>query len=363
MSTNKAALIRYKTIDHCLRQTHRKWTLSDLIERVSDALYEFEGIHSGVCKRTIQSDIQVMRSNKLGYQAPIVVLKRKYYTYEDANYSISNSPLTPYDMEKMKEAVDILKHLNGFAHFEEMSDMIVRLESNMAKQEPEAAPSIQLESNNLLKGLHWISQLHRAIREKIPLLITYQSFKSTQAIEAVYYPYLLKEYRNRWFLIAKPKKGSALLTLALDRISDVAEMAKSDFRPYEGVSFDRYYADTIGVSKSERDRGQRVILKVDARNTPYIETKPLHSSQVILDKDAQGNSTIRLDVVLNFELEREILGFGECIEVLSPIRFRNRIASRLARAQRQYASPDSDNKPSARLVDPKKQSLHTDKKL
>ena len=131
MSTNKLALIRYKIIDQCLQQKHRKWTLEDLIEKVSDGLYELEGINNGVSKRTIQSDLQLMRSNKLGYNAPIIVKDRKYYSYEDPNYSISNSPLSSVDMEKMKEAVDLLKHLNGFNFFEEMSDMIVRLESHI----------------------------------------------------------------------------------------------------------------------------------------------------------------------------------------------------------------------------------------
>ena len=117
MSTNKLALIRYKTIDSCLCQRHRKWTLEDLIEKVSNALYELEGIHNGISKRTIQGDIQLMRSNKLGYNAPIIVTDRKFYSYSDPTYSISNSPITSLDMKKMKEAVDLLKHLNGFSYF------------------------------------------------------------------------------------------------------------------------------------------------------------------------------------------------------------------------------------------------------
>jgi len=56
-----------------------KWTLQDLIDACSDALYEYEGIDRGVSKRTVQSDIQIMRSDKLGYNAPIVVVDRKYY--------------------------------------------------------------------------------------------------------------------------------------------------------------------------------------------------------------------------------------------------------------------------------------------
>lgn len=343
MSINKLALIRYKIIDDCLRQTHRKWTLDDLIEKVSDRLYELEGIHSGVSKRTIQGDIQLMRSNKLGYNAPITVLKRKFYTYEDPNYSISNSPLSDADMSKMKEAVDILKHLNGFSYFDEMSDMIARLENNLSKGEDEAVSYIQMESNKLLKGLNWITTLHKAIREKTPLLITYRSFKSKSQQDAVYFPYLLKEYRNRWFLICRAKKGKTLITLALDRMEDVAEMGKSGFVNYTGVDFERYYADTIGVTKSERDRGQRVVLHVDKHNAPYVLTKPIHASQQLLKTADDGSILIRLDVVLNFELEREILGFGECIEVLAPKRLKEQMKRRVYRMLQKYSDSTAND--------------------
>jgi hypothetical protein len=92
MPLNRYALIRYKTIDKCLQNRFRRWTLDDLIEVCSDVLYEFEGVTKRVGLRTIQSDIQVMRSDKLGYNAPINVVVRKYYTYEDPEYSITNIP-------------------------------------------------------------------------------------------------------------------------------------------------------------------------------------------------------------------------------------------------------------------------------
>lgn len=343
MSVNKLALIRYKTIDHYLRQRHRKWTLEDLMEKIADALYEYEGITSGVSKRTVQGDIQFMRSNKLAYNAPIVVRDRKFYTYSDPNYSINNSPMTTADMGKMKDAVDFLKYMNGFAHFEEMSDLIVRLESNLSKSEGNKKIAIQLESNKLLKGLEWITPIHKAIREEIPLLISYKSFKSKAETQQVYYPYLLKEYRNRWFLICKPKKGTVLITLALDRILEIEEMAKNGFIPYEGIDFERYFEDAIGVTKTSRDRGQRVILEVDAYNAPYVETKPIHQSQQILNKREDGSIMIRLDVVLNFELEREILGFGENIKVISPSRLKDKITNRLQSAFKQYNVENTDN--------------------
>src|SRR5258708_22941446 len=105
MAINKIALNRYKTIDECLSNRVRKWSLEDLIDKVSSVLYEYEGIHSGVSRRTLQMDIQLMRSNKLGYNAPIIVTGKKFYSYEDPKYSITQAPINNKNGEKMKEIV------------------------------------------------------------------------------------------------------------------------------------------------------------------------------------------------------------------------------------------------------------------
>ena len=107
MPANKNALIRYKTIDNCLRNRYRRWTLEDLVGACSDALYDMEGICKGISVRTVQGDIQMMRSDKLGYNAPIEVYDHKYYRYADEDYSIANMPLSQNDYNVMQEAVDM----------------------------------------------------------------------------------------------------------------------------------------------------------------------------------------------------------------------------------------------------------------
>ena len=331
MATNKSALIRYKTIDECLRNTYRKWTLEDLIQKVSDALYEFEGIATGVSKRTIQADIQLMRSDKLGYNAPIVVIDRKYYTYEDKAYSITQSPLKAEDVDKMKEVVSLLKQFNGFHYFDEMTELIAKLENNIYKSAKQTPNYIQFEDNKQLKGIDHLNGLYQAILQKKPLLIEYKSFKAQEAKKDIYHPYLLKEYRNRWFLICRSNAGKLLLTLALDRIEAFYELSEKIFKPYEGIDFDRYYSECIGVTRTEKDRAQKVILQFNNRNAPYVLTKPIHHTQQIIEHNEHG-LTIRIDVILNYELEREILGFGENVKVISPKNLRSRIQQRIERS-------------------------------
>lgn len=336
MATNKLALIRYKTIDECLRNRFRKWSLEDLIDKVSDALYEYEGIDTGISKRTIQADIQIMRSDKLGYNAPIIVVDRKYYIYEDKEYSITNSPISDSDMNKMKEIVSILKHLNGFSYFDEMSDMIAKLENNLTKTTDKSKNYIQFEGNNQLKGIELINPLYQAILNQKPLSIEYKSFRAKESKESIYFPYLLKEYRNRWFLITKPKKGTTLLILALDRIVNFNTVDDISFVPYQGIDFERYFDDLIGVTKTVHDRAHKVILQIDKYNAPYVLTKPIHPSQQVLKEEEDGSVTIQINVILNFELEREILGFGETMKVISPRLLVNKIKRRLEQSKELY---------------------------
>ena len=113
MPVNKNALLRYKIIDRSLRNRYRRWTIEDLVDAVSDALYDMEGIQKGVSLRTVQADIQMMRSDKLGYNAPIEVYDQKFYRYADPNYSITELPLTNEDVRLIDKAVDLLAKAEG----------------------------------------------------------------------------------------------------------------------------------------------------------------------------------------------------------------------------------------------------------
>lgn len=334
MSINKLALIRYKTIDNCLKNRGRKWTLDDLVEACSEAIYEYEGIDNGVSKRTVQLDLQNMRSEKLGYNAPIIVVDKKYYTYEDKTYSITNTPLTNQDLSKLNEVVQVLKQFKGFSYFEELTGMITKLENKVFTQQNEGKSFIQFEKNDLVKGLGFIDPIHKAILKESVLNIEYQSFKASKSQFIKVSPYLLKEYRNRWFVLCQPHGKNGFLNLALDRILSVEELGDET---YIKPKFDmtKYYDDTIGVTKSENQRGRTIVLKIHKAHFPYIVTKPLHSSQKIL-KEVEDGVIISIAVVYNFELEREILGFGEFLEVISPRYLREIISKRITKMEEKY---------------------------
>lgn len=335
MPINKLALIRYKTIDSCLVNRFRLWTLDDLIETVSDALYEYEGISSGVSKRTIQLDIQNMRSDKLGYNAPIIVTQRKYYTYADKDFTITKSNLSANDLDVLKDTLKLLGQFQGFNYFEDLGAIIGKLEDKVSLQSNAQTRFIDIEKNERLVGIHWVDKLLQAIKSETAINISYQSFKARKPSTSTYHPYLLKEYRNRWFLLCAGNKKKNILILALDRMKEIELNKETDFYPPTDWVPQDFFSDVVGVTKSLNQKTSKVILKIDRSNAPYVLTKPIHSSQKLLKKE-DDHIIIVIQVVLNFELEREILGFGESMEVLAPRILRKRIKNKIAMANQLY---------------------------
>lgn len=335
MPVNRNALLRYKTIDNCLRNRRRRWTLDDLIDCVSEALYEYEGIDKGISRRSIQADIQVMRSSKLGYNAPIVVLEKKYYTYEDPDYSITNIPLNEGDLGKMNEAVEILRQFKGFSHFNQLNEVVQKLEDHVYAASHQTRSVIEFEKNDQLKGLQYLDVLYQSVIQQKAVRLTYQSFKARMPGVFYFHVWWLKEFKNRWFAVGVKGKGAPLLSLALDRIQAIEVETGLPYIVNDRVDASAYYQHVIGVSVSENLRPVTVKLWVNHANAPYIETKPLHHSQEVIERVDDG-IIIALKVQLNFELEREILGFGPAMMVLAPEGLRQSMQKKFSEGLSKY---------------------------
>lgn len=335
MATNKNALIRYRTIDKCLQNRQKKWTLDALIEACSEALYELEGKHSNVSKRTVQLDIQHMRSDRLGYHAPIVVYEKKYYTYSDPNYSITRIPISSSDLGVLSESVELLKQFKDFSLFNDLHGVIQKLEDKIHLEQDNSTAIIHMDKNEQLKGLQFLDRLYQAILQQLVVRLQYQSFKARASQQILFHAYILKEFNNRWFVIGRRNSNLELMTLALDRIETLDYDLKTD---YKRIDFDpdSYYQHTYGVTVFSNRRPRQIVLKIDSNNAPYVLTKPFHHSQELLEKYEDGSILISVKLHFNREFQRLVLGFGAGIELISPVSCRKKIQDQLEQANMQY---------------------------
>ena len=336
MPINRNALIRYKTIDNCLRRRHVKWTLDELINACSDALYEYTGVDKIISRRTIQLDIQMMRSGSLGAPAPIEVYENKYYRYADPDYSFTDSPLKDDDLKLMGDTVEMLRQFGGFSAFAGMEDVLGRLEDHVSSMRHKRRPVILLEKNDDLRGLKYIEPLYKAIIAKTPVKIIYKSFKSRDMQKFIFSPYFLKEFRNRWFVYGWKKGAGMIFNLALDRIHEMGAAPGEVYQENTVIDPDTFFDNLIGVTKNINDKAHKVRFWAAPGQVPYIETKPFHKSQFVVQRNEDGSAIFQMEVVLNYELEKDLLGFGEGVKVLAPRQLVHNMSKRLRQAAENY---------------------------
>ena len=336
MPANKNALIRYKTIDNCLRNTYKRWTLNDLVDACSDALYDCEGISKGVSVRTVQMDLQTMRSDKLGYNAPIEVYDQKYYRYSDPDFSIMNMPMSENDYQVLHEAVDMLRQLDNFEQFAEMSDVVSRLQDKLAISKHNRKPIVHFDNVPNLKGLKLLNPLYNYIAQRQSLRIMYQPFSARKPQQYVVFPYLLKEFRNRWFLFCSRATDLLMFNLALDRIVSV-EPIDVPYRDNPQFDSEHFFDNVIGVTKNIGNKPQHISFRATREQSHYIATKPVHPSQKLVSCNPNDGSCIfSIDVVINIEMYSIMMSFGPGVKLLSPRQAVTFMAKKLRQAAAQY---------------------------
>lgn len=150
MPANLNALIRYKTINSCLSGGRRRWSIDELRERCSEALAESRGRYATVSERTIRDDIRVMRSDILGFNAPIRQ-EAGFYYYSDPEYSILSLRIT--DEGLGVQILELLTKLRGKVNHPEMEIIIAKL-CRLTGREYEPASKITVHKQLMQDSVH-----------------------------------------------------------------------------------------------------------------------------------------------------------------------------------------------------------------
>jgi predicted DNA-binding transcriptional regulator YafY len=324
MPINKDFALRLELLDECLRNSMRKWTLQDLIDKVNIKLVNDFG--KEISRRTIQGDLKHLKDEK---NAPIVTWKegsQTYYKYKDRNFSIKNLPIQEEEVVLLRDAISILNQVSNFKILDDVGVIINKLQNTVNTNVANRQCFIQFEKHTTAKGTEYIDSIFSAIKERLTLRITYQSFKADKATEYTFHPYLLKEYRNRWFAIGRKEKSKETTNLALDRIKQIKN-SKEDYIANDLFDPETYFNDLVGVTFPENGSVQMVVLKVSSSQSKYVLTKPIHHSQTVIKEYKNGDIQVELRLIENYELHSVLLSYGPQIEVIKPVSLRNKMKS------------------------------------
>lgn len=336
MSQIKNAQLRYRIIDRSIRNNYKPFpTKQDLRQACEEALYG-EGIGENICDSTIEKDLFAMR---MEHDAPIKYSKReKGYFYEDEDYSIDNIPLSEDDIDAIKFATTTLMQFKDVGMFKQFGFAIdkifdrVHISSNPLEESVDNF--VQFESVPETLGTEFLPLLLKAIKEKLIVNFNYTSFISEKTKSRQVVPLLLKEYRNRWYLISFSLAKKKVITFGLDRISDL--IVTEDYF-LEQIEFnpDLYFKHAIGVTSFD-EKPEKIVFKIDKIGGKYLESQPIHQSQKII-KEGKKRNTYELKVLLSEELKRFFLSYGNQIEVIEPEKLRNTIKNEIIEMSELYS--------------------------
>ena len=334
MPINKNVLIRFLALDKCFSNHGRNYFIEDLLEACNAAIFSHNENASGIQKRQLFEDIKFMESAN-GWEIPLErnrIGKRVFYRYSDSNFSINMNTLSCTEFDKIKEAMEVFKRIKGIPDFHWIRKLFLKLEENFVLKN-DTSPCISFENNEYLKGLDFLGDLFHYIVEKKVLTIRYQPFQSSEVSEWLIHPYYLKQFNSRWFLFGYNPAFETISNLALDRIQSF-EVVHVPFASSK-VDFETYFEDVYGVTISSDSQLTKLVLKASPSLAPYILTKPIHGSQKRLSLSEEG-LLFSIEVFPNYELEKNILSFGEELILLEPKSLRDKLQDRIFKMIQKY---------------------------
>lgn len=341
MAENRKASLRYQVLDRCFSDTSKDYFMKDLIEAVSNELDEYR--LEPVVERTIQRDIATMK-RKHGIELREDLKGGKtgremIYRYVDPDFSIYKKEISPAEAKQLRDTIEMLRRFKGMPNWKDLELVLVWLKVNFGL-DGMSEGTVMFAQNPYLRGLDLFGDLLKAVMGKKVIDILYSPFGRPKKVRQVH-PYQLRQWNYRWFLMgyeARKELKMPYVVIPLDRIERIERTYSKGFIPQkdEDFDFDEYFKNIVGVSllsknkKGEDPKPVPVVAKVYYPNAWYIDTKPIHSSQQVLERTAgwiagaegeepkHGYMVFQWDVIPNEELVQALIVYADQMEIIEP---------------------------------------------
>ena len=357
-------------LDQLLSDRHYSCTCKELVMKINDMLVfnGFKPIYNGDpedkvdmnrAKRLIQLDIIALQDAPFNIEIDSSEKRNgaPVYRYKDMSHTLFAKQISDDEKKLLCEVLNSLGNFSGLDSFEWLDELRERLRDRRSfgnaylqlkdDDHDESKSIIMFEENKDLKNKKHLPILFKYIANRKTIIIGYKKFNDSEVKHFSVYPYKLKQYANRWYLLATPApteefgfRPDLILNLPLDRIeeNDIVVDTKNEFRDC-AVDLEERYEEIIGVTYYADNPIEKIILAVKESAYPYIETKPLHMTQKkCLDEQYQipGYETISIECRQNHELISTILQYGDEIIVLAPTNLRHLMIQQLEKQISKY---------------------------
>lgn len=333
MSATKNQILRLRIIDELLAR--KSWVKSAVMKKAIE-----EQLLEEVSIRTIQNDIRDLKEDtRLNYYAPIEYdNKNKAYRYTQDDYSIKNFGLQENEISAFIFYANCLGIFSEYSLFSDFSNGLkkiiegVKAGSKIADRR-NVNKILQSDSLIVAKGQEFLGDIIYAIDKMYKLSVSYKGFEQERASKRVLYPYYIKEYKNRWYLLAVKEKEDKVKIYAFDRMRSVEVLEEVYLKP---TPFDApvFFKHSFGIT-APNGNVQEVILRFDKKEMPYILSLPIHPTQRI-KKETKKFTDISLRVYDSYELREFIISKTPRVKVISPEYLKEAILQDLIAGQKKY---------------------------
>lgn len=281
MPINKDSLKRYRIEDELLCDGNYNYTTEMIRDKVNAKLpYE-----DRVSLRMIQKDIKSLEEN-FGKEMERNRGGRGTVKYKDQSSPLFSQQLTIDEERLLREVMKTLGQFSGLDNFTWLDRLKKKLDMDGIGDSSQ--PVISFSRNEGLQVPETLlGRLFTAISRKQVIRVSYKKF-GAETKEYDVYPYQLKQYNDRWFLLATPLADDIypynpefIVNLALDRILDFTFIEDRGDYVETCVDLKAMYDEVVGVTLDSRyPDPEDICFAVKPASVDYIRTKWIHSSQM-----------------------------------------------------------------------------------
>jgi predicted DNA-binding transcriptional regulator YafY len=174
-----------------------------------------------------------------------------------------------------------------------------------------------------------IDTLLSAILSRRRVRMRYHSFSSQQVKDYIVEPYRLAYAQRGLYLQAFVPEYSDTRTFATQRIEQAVALEET-FSPV--TNGPEVFPHSLGAFSGTPET---VVIEFNADEARYVREREWHASQTI-DELAGGRIRLTLNVVIDWELQAWVMGFGPAARVITPEAFATRILESLEETRAAY---------------------------
>lgn len=184
-------------------------------------------------------------------------------------------------------------------------------------------------------GQKYLIPVMQAMLDNAVIRIEYRKYQSPKADRRTLYPYAVKEFEKRWYIVAYSVDAGQLRTYAMDRIRHL-ERTDEHFTMPRGFDVEEVFESSYGIYLPESGQAPVLVkLRTTVREAAYLRDLPLHPSQTLLEQTSD-HCVFALRVIPNPNFVMELCKHGDGLEVLEPASLREEIKQKLKKTMQLY---------------------------